>query len=294
MGKPKNPKSGKKGKGSVSSKDRSPGKKAKSEGAKTPESGADTPSKGAESEGEAAWPPPLNRPMMAPLVLPSDYSTDEPRRPSTIYVWDWDNIWFFPMGLLAIVIIVLGMVALWFVLPERDIHRGPNNASGLAVNDTANVTHEDSLTTLLHGPLLLVPDHDEESDLSTEEEATASTSRTSRVPRKRARSATTASPKSTPAGTKAPKKPKRSKGSSTSSPVPSSTTFAESEAYGAEENSTSPARLLETSEKIYASSVGPAAGLVTSSATPDSYTVEFLTEDPTTRPTKISSGESTS
>ncbi|KAL1472707.1 hypothetical protein MTO96_039155 [Rhipicephalus appendiculatus] len=103
MGKPKQPKSDAKDKGSVSSKDRSPSKETKSKEAKTPDSGAATPSKRGQSQGKAgsAWPPPLNRPMMAPLLLPSDYSMDEPRRPSKIYVWEWDNVWFFPVGLLA-------------------------------------------------------------------------------------------------------------------------------------------------------------------------------------------------
>ncbi|KAL1477829.1 hypothetical protein MTO96_035444 [Rhipicephalus appendiculatus] len=297
MGKPKQPKSDAKGKGSVSSKDRSPSKETKSKEAKTPESGAATPSKRGQSQGKAgsAWPPPLNRPIMAPLLLPSDYSMDEPRRPSKIYVWEWDNVWFFPVGLLAISVIVLGMVVMWYDdLPDRDTRGSSNNATSLAVNDTGNATEEDSLTTL-HGPQLLLPDHDDKGDMSTEleeEGATTSTFRTHQVPDKGAHPGI-ASPKAT--GPKAPQNPREpEQGSSAGSLKSSTSSFSKSETVSGGESSTSPARFLGTSKKIDGSSVGPSAQLVTPSTTQRSPTVETSSQAPTSGSTENSSGESTS
>ncbi|XP_054925149.1 uncharacterized protein [Dermacentor andersoni] len=325
MGKPKQGKSGKKGKrgkGSTASKDRSPSQKTKSNESKTPESGAYTPTSGGESgtKASSAWPPALNRPMMSPLVLPSDYTRDELRRPSTIYIWSWDNIWFFPMGLLAIVIIVFGMVALWYVLPARDARHGPSNATGLAANDTANATEEAALATLqgslsskearfgvgdatdgelttLHGALLVPPyDDDAGGDWSTElePEATASVSRAHRVPRERARPPT-APPKSTPAGTEASERPRHSRQSTRQSPASSrkssSTGFAVPASESGAQSSASPVRLLGSSKGAYDSSVGPAAPFVTSFATEQSSTVDSSsTQAPTSRSTESSSG----
>ncbi|XP_065298576.2 uncharacterized protein [Dermacentor albipictus] len=299
MGKPKQGKSGKKGKGSTASKDLSPSQKTKSNESKTPESGADTPTSGGESgtKASSAWPPALNRPMMSPLVLPSDYTRDELRRPSTIYIWDWDNMWFFPMSLLAIGVIVLGMVALWHVLPAQDARHGPSNAAaGLAASDTANATEAAALATLQGSPsskaarfavgsatddeltalraALLVPPHDDDAgggwSTELEPEATASSSRAHRVPRERARPPT-ASPKSTPAGTEASARPRHSRQSTLQSPASSrkssSTGFAVSASEGGAESLASPVRLLGTSKGTYDSSVGPAAPSVTPSST---------------------------
>ncbi|XP_049513131.1 sialidase-like [Dermacentor silvarum] len=324
MGKPKQAKSDKKGKGSTASKDQSPSQKTKQNEAKTPESGADTPTSEGESGTEAspAWPPALNRPMMSPLVLPSDYTRDELRRPSMIYIWSWDNIWFFPMGLLAILIIVLGMVCLWYVLPARDTRLGPSNATSLAANDTANATEDAALATLvgslprnparipvgratdatddelttLHAALLVPPYDDAGGDWSTElepEAAPASSTRTHGTPQKRARSST-ASPKSTPAGTEASEQPRYSRQSKRESPASSrkssSTEFAESAADSGAESSASPVLLLGTSRRTHSSSVEPDAEFVTPSSTERSSTVESSTRAPSSASAKSSGG----
>ncbi|XP_075728957.1 uncharacterized protein LOC142771367 [Rhipicephalus microplus] len=299
MGKPKQPKSDEKGKGSAASKDRTPSKETKSKEVKTPDSAAASPSKRGPYQGDAgfAWPPPLNRPMMAPLLLPSDYLMDEPRRPSKIYVWDWGNVWFFPMSVLAISVIVFAMVLMWIDSPNQNTYGRPSNTTSFIINDTSNATEEDSPTTL-HEPQHLLPDQDEKCNMSTEleeEEAAASTSRTHNVPGEGAR-ATTASPKT--AGPKAVENPRKSKQGSWAGLLKSSaSSFTVSETGSgkkSEENSMSPAQFLGTSKNIYGSSVRPSVGLVASSTTRQSPIVKTSTLGPPSGSTKNYSDESSS
>ncbi|KAL3245527.1 hypothetical protein MRX96_017979 [Rhipicephalus microplus] len=262
MGKPKQPKSDEKGKGSAASKDRTLSKETKSKEVKTPDSAAASPSKRGPSQGDAGG-----------------------------------NVWFFPMSVLAISVIVFAMVLMWFDSPNRNTYGRPSNVTSFVISDTSNATEEDSLTTL-HGPQHLLPDQDEKGDMSTEleeEEAAASTSRTHNVPGEGAR-ATTASPKT--AGPKAVENPRKSKqGSSAGLLKSSASRFTVSETGSgkeSEENSMSPAQFLGTSKNIYGSSVRPSVGLVASSTTRQSPIVKTSTLGPPSGLTKNYSDESTS
>ncbi|KAL3211047.1 hypothetical protein MRX96_052090 [Rhipicephalus microplus] len=63
---------------------------------------------------------PLNRKPFSPLVLPADRQLTTVRRPTTIYIWNWDNVWFFPTGVVAVFLVVLGMILMSLNVQEAD------------------------------------------------------------------------------------------------------------------------------------------------------------------------------
>ncbi|KAK8758768.1 hypothetical protein V5799_003600 [Amblyomma americanum] len=91
MGKAKKAGSGKKGK--KGSKDQTPSKQSvdsKKQASASAENTASGAQSGSATPSASAGPgAPLGRPMLPPLVLPSDLTPELTRRPSTIYVYDW-------------------------------------------------------------------------------------------------------------------------------------------------------------------------------------------------------------
>ncbi|KAL3224979.1 hypothetical protein MRX96_026167 [Rhipicephalus microplus] len=119
------------GKGKKGSKESSPQKKSHSGSRKgsfsssphnTKSSEPTSPSKSAggstPSHTEASVTPseglfkPVHRPPLPELVLPADLDLSLPRRPSTIYFWDWGDVWFFPASVMVLAIVVLGMIVM--------------------------------------------------------------------------------------------------------------------------------------------------------------------------------------
>ncbi|XP_075526382.1 uncharacterized protein LOC142558106 [Dermacentor variabilis] len=164
MGKAKKSKSGgkaKKGKSGAKGKKGSKGSSSAKKGAaakpsKEPSS-SQQQSKGSEqtSASQSATPSqtdtsatsfkPLDRPPLEPLVLPADLDLSLPRRPSTIYVWDWGNVWFFPVGVVALAVVVLGMILMSYNIQSEYVHT-PNETTAAAHNATSVAVAESTET----------------------------------------------------------------------------------------------------------------------------------------------------
>lgn len=89
---------------------------------------------------------PLNRPMLPPLVLPSDRSLSLTRRPSPIIVWDWGDVWFYPVGVIAVAIVVLGMITLTLNMKAEEMAEEVDNGTSVS-NETA-ATNEESASSI--------------------------------------------------------------------------------------------------------------------------------------------------
>ncbi|KAH7975694.1 hypothetical protein HPB52_004582 [Rhipicephalus sanguineus] len=129
-------------KGSSSShhtKSSEPTSTSKSAGGSTP---SQTEASAAPSEGYFK---PLHRQPLPQLVLPADLDLTLPRRPSTIYLWDWGNVWFFPIGVLALAIVVLGMTVMSLSIQYADFQ--VQNETAASGNET-NATLAESTTAL--------------------------------------------------------------------------------------------------------------------------------------------------
>ncbi|XP_065280545.1 uncharacterized protein [Dermacentor albipictus] len=94
------------------------------------------PDSAASSEGLFK---PLKRQPFPPLVLPGDRELTLARRPDTVYVLDWRNMWFFPVSVVALALIVFGMVIMSLDLQEA----GALQAEGLNATGVGNGTAVD-------------------------------------------------------------------------------------------------------------------------------------------------------
>ncbi|XP_049276029.1 collagen alpha-1(II) chain-like [Rhipicephalus sanguineus] len=134
-GKGKKHKSG--GKAKKGSGDGSPFVK-KSEKSSTPDSATGSVlGRASAASSEGLFKPRIRRPF-SPLVLPADRQLTTVRRPTTIYIWNWDNVWFFPMGVVAMSLVVLGMVLMSLNVQEAD---------ELQAEDAMNATDARNVTT---------------------------------------------------------------------------------------------------------------------------------------------------
>ncbi|KAH6921680.1 hypothetical protein HPB50_003958 [Hyalomma asiaticum] len=144
------------GKGNKGSKKSSPGRKsASASSSKEPSSseqqtksselpstsktaGSSTPSQ-TEGSGTSSEVPfkPVNRQPLAHLILPSDLDLSLPRRPSTIYLWDWGNTWFFPVSVIALAVVVLGMVLMSLSIQSAELQ---DQSATAASNNATNIT----------------------------------------------------------------------------------------------------------------------------------------------------------
>ncbi|XP_054924978.1 uncharacterized protein [Dermacentor andersoni] len=164
MGKAKKSKSGgkaKKGKPGAKGKKGSKGSSSATKAASAKPSEEPSPSqqtgKGSEqtSTSQSATPSqtetsatsfkPLNRPPLEPLVLPADLDLSLPRRPSTIYVWDCGNVWFFPVGVVALAVVVLGMILMSYNI-QSEYAQTPNDTTAAAHNATSVAVAESTET----------------------------------------------------------------------------------------------------------------------------------------------------
>ncbi|XP_072140636.1 uncharacterized protein [Dermacentor andersoni] len=84
---------------------------------------------------------PLKRQPFPPLVLPGDRELTLVRRPNTVYVWNWRNMWFFPVSVVAMALIVVGMVIMSLDLQEAgELQAEGLNATGVGNGTTVDVT----------------------------------------------------------------------------------------------------------------------------------------------------------
>lgn len=143
--------SGKKAASAKSSKAPSPGQLQGKGSEKESTSESTTVPTSSQTDGSATSFKPLDRPPLEPLVLPADLDLSLPRRPSTTYVWEWGNVWFFPVGVIALAVVVLGMILMSLNI-QSDYLQAPNetatagrNATSVAVAETTG-TEANELT----------------------------------------------------------------------------------------------------------------------------------------------------
>ncbi|XP_077496648.1 uncharacterized protein LOC144107497 isoform X2 [Amblyomma americanum] len=119
---------------------------------------------------------PLNRPMLPPLVLPADRSLSLTRRPSPIIVREWGDVWFFPVSVLAMALVVLGMITLTLHMKAEDMVGEPDNDTSVS-NATAGTEAESTAFSSLTLPTTFskpketmeTPEHEPKETMETPE-----------------------------------------------------------------------------------------------------------------------------